>query len=245
MAKTWAELKAERDERMGTKLEDTAGYRRTMVALATGEAIREARLHAGLTQKALADRMGTSQPQVARLEAGHTSAKVETLAKVIEATGAQMLLSPTPDGDIAVSLATPGHAEPPAAVTAAGWQPAVDISKDNASLVIEVDLPGLDPDKIDVEIADDALHIGGTSGTARPHGATYVAERKSGQFERTVMLPEGVDPSRVDARYDNGVLTVTVALEEPGTAPLRGTKSRKTNASRTSGRHLTPIAVTH
>ena len=245
MAKTWAELKAERDERMGTKLEDTAGYRRTMVALATGEAIRNARLRAGLTQRALADRMGTSQPQVARLEAGHTSAKVETLAKVIEATGAQMVLSPTPDGDIEVSLAGPEQAETAAAATGAGWQPAVDISQDNASLVIEVDLPGLDPDEIDVEIEGDVLHIGGTAGTVRPHGAAYVTERKSGRFQRNLRLPEGADPSQIDARYDNGVLTVTVALEEPGAASAPRSRARTNNASRTAGRRLTPISVTH
>jgi len=105
-AKSWAELKAARERRTGQRLEDAPGYWRTMVSLTTGEAIRAARLEAGLTQEALAEKMGTSQPQIARLEAGQTSAKVETLARVVDATGIPLVLVPAHRGEVWVSAAT-------------------------------------------------------------------------------------------------------------------------------------------
>ncbi len=94
-AKTWAEIKADRERRSGRALEDADGYQRTMVALRMGEAIRSARRGAGLSQEALAEQMGTSQPQIARLEGGRISPNLETLAKVVEATGAQIGIAPS------------------------------------------------------------------------------------------------------------------------------------------------------
>ena len=60
-------------------------YEATRLALEVGERVREAREAAGLTQRELATRMGTSQAAVARLEAGGTGATLTTLQKVASA----------------------------------------------------------------------------------------------------------------------------------------------------------------
>jgi HSP20 family protein len=130
------------------------------------------------------------------------------------------------------------------------WQPALDISQDDGSLVIDVDLPGLDAENIVLEIADGVLRIGGKTAAMRSHDATYLAERKSGAFERVVSLPPGADASKVEAHYGNGVLTVTVALPEPGPATARpivnwGANSHDVFEKARSPQRLNTIAVTH
>ncbi len=55
-----------------------------------GERVRELRLRAGLTQSELARRMGTTQPAIARLEAGGTSPSIQTLDSVAQAVGARL-----------------------------------------------------------------------------------------------------------------------------------------------------------
>lgn len=71
----------------GERSEFDEVYDATRLALEVGERVRDAREAAGLTQRDLAGRMGTSQAAVARLEAGGTGATLTTLQKVASALG--------------------------------------------------------------------------------------------------------------------------------------------------------------
>jgi ribosome-binding protein aMBF1 (putative translation factor) len=88
MARTTVnDLKARRLDRMSAaeRAELDATYAATKLALEVGEQVRDARDAAGLTQRELASRMGTSQAAIARLEAGGVGATLTTLQKVATA----------------------------------------------------------------------------------------------------------------------------------------------------------------
>jgi HSP20 family protein len=71
---------------------------------------------------------------------------------------------------------------------------------------------GIDPAKLDVSIQQNVLTIAGARQPQAQEGRKHFRqERFSGEFRRVLTLPEDVDPDRVDAKYRNGVLQVTVA----------------------------------
>jgi HSP20 family protein len=94
------------------------------------------------------------------------------------------------------------------------WTPAVDLVRDNGHLVLRADVPGIKPEGIDIEIADGMLTLSGMHEEATEETeADYVRrERRYGAFSRRVTLPEGVDPKKVKARIEDGVLEVTIPL---------------------------------
>ncbi len=96
-------------------------------------------------------------------------------------------------------------------------RPAVDAHTDDGTLIIEVELPGVDIEKdVTIEAVDDVLKLEGK--TEHDREAFHVAERRYGSFHRRIPLPDGVDPDTIEADYTAGVLTVRVprpALEAP------------------------------
>lgn len=92
-----------------------------------------------------------------------------------------------------------------------------DMRREGDKLVVTVEMPGIDPDKdISVSVEGDALIIKGEKTGEREvkEEDLYLKERRFGRFERTVVLPDGVDPDSVTASYDKGVLTVEVPVPE-------------------------------
>lgn len=91
------------------------------------------------------------------------------------------------------------------------WSPAVDIYEDENLLNIVVDLPGVDPKLIDMKIQGDMLWLRGERKPGfNDSSKLFCAERVSGPYLRTVVLPAYVDTGAVKARCENGVLTVTL-----------------------------------
>jgi HSP20 family protein len=71
---------------------------------------------------------------------------------------------------------------------------------------------GIDPAKLEVSIQQNVLTIAGTRAASPQEGRKHFRqERFSGEFRRVLTLPDDVDPERVDAKYRDGVLQVTVA----------------------------------
>jgi ribosome-binding protein aMBF1 (putative translation factor) len=94
------ELKSRRLGRMTTseRAEFDATYAATKLALSVGEQVRDAREAAGLSQRALASRMGTSQAAIARLEAGGVGSTLTTLQRVATALELEVSVSLRPAG---------------------------------------------------------------------------------------------------------------------------------------------------
>jgi HSP20 family protein len=102
------------------------------------------------------------------------------------------------------------------------WWPAIDVAETDKEVTIRAELPGIDPKEINVSVTGDELVISGEKKekTERKGNGFIHNETRYGSFHRTIPLPEGVDPEKVDAQYANGVLTLALA-KNPAVAPKR------------------------
>lgn len=92
------------------------------------------------------------------------------------------------------------------------WIPAMDLAEDGGEYVVRADLPGLSEKDVQIELQDNVLTIAGerkSEHEERKRGY-YRVERAAGRFSRALTLPEGVDPQRVRAHFDKGVLEVRI-----------------------------------
>ena len=100
-----------------------------------------------------------------------------------------------------------------------GFTPSVDIEELEDRLILRADLPGVDEKQVEVKVHDGQLLITGSREELKERGdhaegrRTY-SERRFGSFCRTFSLGPRVDPSRIEATYKNGVLSVTVPKRE-------------------------------
>jgi len=97
-----------------------------------------------------------------------------------------------------------------------GCGPWMDLYETDDDVVIQVALPGVDPDAIDVSVTDQTVSI---QGEMKPEDEDqdrrYVhRERRFGRFHRTVALPSNVEGSKAEATYERGILTLTIPKEE-------------------------------
>ena len=89
--------------------------------------------------------------------------------------------------------------------------PRVDIWHDGDYLFIQVDLPGVSPEDIDVLIDEYSLTVEGERRDRRER----LSERGSGRFERVIPLPQHVDTNEAEAQFENGVLEIKVRAIAP------------------------------
>ena len=94
----------------------------------------------------------------------------------------------------------------------ADWVPPVDIREEQQQFVIYADLPGVDPQHIDVTLEKGVLTIRGRRQleTRDEKSGFRRAERVSGEFYRRFSLPDTADAQSVKARFTNGVLEVAI-----------------------------------
>ena len=101
---------------------------------------------------------------------------------------------------------------------ARGAFPAINMGTSAEAVEIYAFAPGIDPKKIDVSLDKGVLTIAGERASDLPAESdkvnVYSRERFVGSFKRVVSLPDGVDPSRVDAAYSNGVLRISAPKRE-------------------------------
>jgi HSP20 family protein len=94
------------------------------------------------------------------------------------------------------------------------WSPEIEVLENKGEMTIKADLPGLKLEDINVEISDGALAISGErkQETEEKKEGFYRSERTYGSFFRRIPLPEGVKPENANAKFENGVLEVKLAL---------------------------------
>ncbi len=100
-------------------------------------------------------------------------------------------------------------------VTAA-WFPACDVFEDKEAVKIVAELPGVRPDDVKITLENNLLTIRGEKKQEAEERSERVHryERSYGSFERRFALPSTVDQEKIQAGYENGVLTVTVPKAE-------------------------------
>jgi HSP20 family protein len=95
-----------------------------------------------------------------------------------------------------------------------GWAPVVDVNESARDVTIAVELPGIDPSAVDITYENDVLTVKGEKTSTRKEGETetryHLVERTFGSFARSFRMPKGLDESKIDAQYANGVLTIRV-----------------------------------
>jgi len=97
------------------------------------------------------------------------------------------------------------------------WAPQVDVFERDNELVVHADLPGLRQEDVRVNVDQGVLTISGQRTQERknqPQGGMRYSERSFGSFQRSIALPQGVDPGQIRASFDNGVLEVTAPMPE-------------------------------
>jgi HSP20 family protein len=94
--------------------------------------------------------------------------------------------------------------------------PAINIWEKDNSLIVTTELPGMDPENVNISVTGATLTISGIS-KADPlkDGETYLRqERELGNFQRNVQLPFQVDSNAVEAKYEKGILKITLPRQK-------------------------------
>jgi HSP20 family protein len=96
------------------------------------------------------------------------------------------------------------------------WSPAVNILEGEDGIKISADLPGMDANDVAVSVEDGVLTIRGERRfeEASESETYHRIERCYGVFERTFTLPNSVDPAKIEARFKNGEMVVSLPKRE-------------------------------
>jgi HSP20 family protein len=112
-----------------------------------------------------------------------------------------------------------------------GYRPEVDVyrSEDPPTLTVQIELPGVDPDDVQLIAAPQALLIAGERRRPKDGGHYQQMEIDYGPFQRQITLAEDIDPDNATATYERGMLTVQLPI-----APRPAPRERVTIVVKTS-----------
>jgi len=97
------------------------------------------------------------------------------------------------------------------------FQPRIDVVDEGPIIRVTAELPGIERGDVQVIVEENAIVLRGEKkqDTHKAENGCYRLERAYGRFERTIPMPDYSDPGRALAKFDNGVLTLTVPKAEP------------------------------
>jgi HSP20 family protein len=119
-----------------------------------------------------------------------------------------------------------GSGEGRAGTATTAWMPRINVKRSGDDLAVHVELAGIKPDDVDIEVTDGVLTLRGErkAETEREDEGWMVRESSYGSFERSIALPQGVDPASIRADFHDGMLEIHVpnALEavKPATTKI-------------------------
>ena len=101
-------------------------------------------------------------------------------------------------------------------VATANWAPSVDISENEKEFTLLADIPGVNPNDIDISMEKNVLTIKGERSSEKvDEDENYRrVERQSGQFYRRFTLPDSADADKIEAKSEHGVLRITIPKQE-------------------------------
>lgn len=104
----------------------------------------------------------------------------------------------------------------PSTIRGAGWGgfPALNIGHTSDAVEIYAFVPGIPPDALDINVERGVLVIAGErkpeSSSSDEKSTRHISERFTGRFRRVVSLPDDIDPDRIEARCQDGVLRIRI-----------------------------------
>lgn len=98
------------------------------------------------------------------------------------------------------------------------FEPQVDVSEDENAITVKASLPGMKPEDVEVTLQNNVLTIKGEAKDDKEikEENYYLRERHFGSFARSLTLPAGVKAEQIEARHEDGVLTVILPKTEEG-----------------------------
>ena len=121
------------------------------------------------------------------------------------------------------------------------WAPALDVLHEDGDVVVRAELPGVKQEDVDVTLHRGVLTISGERKAEenREGSGFYVRERRYGSFRRSMTLPESVDESAINARFQDGVLEVRItgaaAVQEPKKIQIQAPSSESSSNGQNGG----------
>jgi len=105
----------------------------------------------------------------------------------------------------------------------AGPQPVMELRDNGKDYRLSAELPGLAADDVELEVADGVLTISGEKKqeTERKEGGYLLSERRYGSFARQIALPSDVDCDAITAKFEHGVLRLTLGKDQKAAARVR------------------------
>lgn len=103
-------------------------------------------------------------------------------------------------------------------------QPAMDLYETDKEVIAELNLPDIDPEKVDISVENNILKISGQTEEKKEEKKKgyWRKEIRKGAFERMIRLPAPVKEDKIDATYEKGVLKIVM----PKSAPEKSGKKR-------------------
>ena len=108
------------------------------------------------------------------------------------------------------------------------WSPKIEVTKNKDAITVRAELPGMNREDINVELADDFLTLSGERKEEKEETKEdlYRTEFSYGSFYRRMPLPKGVKPEDAKAKFENGVLEINIAVPalqaSPGKIEIQG-----------------------
>src|SRR5207237_10624958 len=93
------------------------------------------------------------------------------------------------------------------------WSPAVDIKENDSEIRLDLELPGLKPEDVELTAENGVLTVRGEKKSERKDGEEnryHMVERTYGSFLRTFQLPQGIDEDQIKAEFENGILSIHI-----------------------------------
>lgn len=106
----------------------------------------------------------------------------------------------------------------PAEAFGRGWWPSVDVRETDDEIVVSAEVPGVDPDHLELSISERGLVLEGETRAVRDadEAGYRVRERRHGRFRRAIAFPAEVQSERARASYNDGLLEVRVPKADTG-----------------------------
>jgi HSP20 family protein len=88
------------------------------------------------------------------------------------------------------------------------FTPPVDLHQDSDGYILEVEMPGVNKQGVEITVQDGKLILGGHRGSTGEFGRSVYRERKLGEYRRVFDLDPSIDSTKISARMEQGLLTV-------------------------------------
>ena len=110
-----------------------------------------------------------------------------------------------------------------------GSSPAIDMYQTDGEVVVKAALPGIKTDEVQINVTGDMLTIKGETKQEeeKKDRSWHMREQRWGVFERSVMLPTGVNSDQAKADFENGILTITLPKSEQARSKTITVQSKK------------------